>query len=247
MQEILTITRKDIHLLILDKTSLILTFALPIILIGLIGNVMSTSFPNVGISSYDYAFSKFMFWGLFGGAASSVASMAVEKNSGTIIRLQVAPIGRVHVLLAKSLACIVFLLFSSVISYLFAKLLFGIKTGSFLTLAVVLISNAIFLAGLTTFLSNFVKTERAAGGLSWGVLQVLACFSGIMFPVSVMPSWMQATSNFNPVTWSVKAMEIALWKEVTFQEILLPIGVPIVAGIILFSISVYIFRWTSDK
>jgi ABC-2 type transport system permease protein len=247
MQEILTITRKDIHLLILDKTSLILTFALPIILIGLIGNVMSASFPNVGISSYDYAFSKFMFWGLFGGAASSVASMAVEKNSGTIIRLQVAPIGRVHVLLAKSLACIVFLLFSSVISYLFAKLLFGIKTGSFLTLAVVLISNAIFLAGLTTFLSNFVKTERAAGGLSWGVLQVLACFSGIMFPVSIMPSWMQATSNFNPVTWSVKAMEIALWKEVTFEEILLPIGVPIVAGIILFSISVYIFRWTSDK
>ena len=63
MKEILTITRKDIQLLLLDKASVILTFALPVVLIGLIGNVMSSTFPNVGISSYDYAFSKFMFWG----------------------------------------------------------------------------------------------------------------------------------------------------------------------------------------
>lgn len=245
MQEILTITRKDIRLLLLDKTSLILTFALPVVLIGLIGNVMSSSFPNVGISSYDYAFSKFMFWGLFGGAASSVASIAIEKNSGTIIRLQVSPATKFHVLFGKSLACIGMLLLSSIISYLFAKLLFGIKTSSYFALLLVLISNAVFLAGFMTFLGNFVKTERAAGGLSWGVLQVLACFSGIMFPVTIMPSWMQAVSNFNPVTWSVKAMEIALWKEVTFNEMLFPVGIPVLAGVALFGVSVYLFRWTS--
>jgi ABC-2 type transport system permease protein len=62
-----------------------------------------------------------------------------------------------------------------------------------------------------------------------------------------MPSWMRTMSNFNPVTWSVKAMEIALWKEVTFKEILLPIGIPIFTGILLFSLSVYLFRWTADK
>ncbi|GHN02236.1 hypothetical protein WSM22_37250 [Cytophagales bacterium WSM2-2] len=247
MQEILTITRKDIHLLLLDKTSLVLTFALPVVLIGLIGNVMTSSFTNVGISSYDYAFSKFMFWGLFGGAASSVASIAIEKNSGTIIRLQVSPASKFQMLFGKSLACIGMLLLSSVISYLFSKLLFGIKTSSYFGLLLVLLSNAVFLAGFMTFLAHFVKTERAAGGLSWGVLQVLACFSGIMFPVSVMPSWMKAMSDFNPVTWSVKAMEIALWKEVTIEAMVLPIGVPIFAGIMLFSLSVYLFRWTSQK
>lgn len=246
MKEILTITRKDIHLLVLDKTSLILTFALPVVLIGLIGNVMSATFPAVGISSYDYAFSKFMFWGLFGGAASSVASMAVEKNSGTIIRLQVSPATKFHMLFGKSLACIGMLLLSSVISYLFAKLLFGIKTSSYIALVFVLISNAIFLAGFMTFLANFVKTERAAGGLSWGVLQVLACFSGIMFPLSIMPAWMAAMANYNPVTWSVKAMELALWNDFTFTEMILPLGVPVLAGMLLFSLSIYLFRWTSE-
>lgn len=246
MKEILTITRKDIQLLLLDKASVILTFALPVVLIGLIGNVMSSTFPNVGISSYDYAFSKFMFWGLFGGAASAVASLAVEKNSGTIIRLQLAPLSKFHVLLGKSLACIIMLMISSIISYLFAKLLFDIKTSSYVALLQVLISNAIFLAGFMTFLANFVKTERAAGGLSWGVLQVLACFSGIMFPVSIMPAWMVPITNFNPVTWSVKAMEIALWKEVTFSEMLLPITIPVLSGAALFCVSAYLFKWSEE-
>lgn len=246
MKEILTITRKDIQLLLIDKASVILTFGLPVVLIGLIGNVMSSTFPNVGISSYDYAFSKFMFWGLFGGAASAVASLAVEKNSGTIIRLQLAPLSKFHVLLGKSIACIIMLMLSSIISYLFAKLLFDIKTSSYLALLFVLISNAIFLAGFMTFLANFVKTERAAGGLSWGVLQVLACFSGIMFPVSIMPTWMVSITNFNPVTWSVKAMEIALWKEATFSEMLLPIIIPVLSGAVLFCVSAYFFKWSGE-
>jgi ABC-2 type transport system permease protein len=248
MKEILTLTRKDLQLLILDKTSLIVTFALPVVLIALIGSVFSSSFQsNTEITSYDYAFSKVMFWGLIGGVASSVASLAIEKNSGTIIRLQLSPISKLQVLLGKSLACIIILVVSSIFSWLFATFLFGIKTNSYLALALLFLSNGVFFAGLMTFLANFVSTERAAGALSWSVLQILACFSGIMFPIAIMPSWMAGLADFNPVTWAVKGMEIALWKEVTFQEMFLPVGIPFFTGIFFFSLSVYIFRWTSQK
>ncbi|HOX83111.1 MAG TPA: ABC transporter permease [Chryseolinea sp.] len=244
MNELMTLTRKDLQLLVLDKTSLIVTFALPIALIALIGSVFGSSFINVGISSYDYAFSKVMFWGLLGGVASSVASIAIEKNSGTIVRLQLSPISKFQMLLGKALACITTMMVSSVLSWLFATLLFDVKTNSYWHLSLVLISNSVFFAGLMTFLANFVKTERAAGALSWTVAQLLACFSGIMFPVVVMPPWMVSAINFNPLMWAVKAMEIALWKDVPFNEILLPLAIPMVAGIVLFSVSVFIFRWS---
>ena len=248
MNEILTLTRKDLQLLILDKTSLIVTFALPLALIALIGSVFSKSFPpSIGITSYDYAFSKVMFWGLIGGVASSVASMAIEKNSGTIIRLQVSPTTKFQVLFGKSLACTTMLILSSSISWLFAFILFDIKTNSILFFVLILLSNAIFFTGLMAFLSNFVKTERAAGALSWSLLQILACFSGIMFPTAIMPSWMVTMTKFNPLTWAVQAMEIALWKEITVDTMLLPMGVPIGVGIILFSLSLYLFRWTDTK
>jgi ABC-type multidrug transport system permease subunit len=139
------------------------------------------------------------------------------------------------------------LLVTSVFSWLFAKVLFGIKTGSYPWLVLVVISNALFFAGLMTFLSNFVKTERAAGALCWSLLQVLACFSGIMFPIAIMPPWMVTITDMNPLKWSVNAMEIALWKEVSFSTMLLPVGIPLLSGIILFGLSAYSFRWTENK
>ncbi len=196
MNEIITLTRKDLQLLLRDKTSLILTFAMPLTLIALIGSAFTSAFPaSMKITSYDYAFSKVMFYGIMGGAASSVASFAIEKHSGTLVRLQLAPISKLQILMGKNLACLALVLFSSVASWLFATLLFGIYTHSYFFLAVILFSNGIFFCGLMTFLSNFVSTERAAGGLSWAVLQVLACFSGIMFPIAVMPAWMVAMSK----------------------------------------------------
>ena len=245
MNEIFTLARKDLQLLLLDKTSLVVTFALPVVLVALIGSVFTSSFPAGGaISSYDYMFSKVMFWGLIGGVASSVGSMAIEKSSGTIIRLQLSPVSKLQVLLGKSLACVAILLLSSAFTWLFSTVLFGVKTNSYLFLALITVSNAVFFAGLMTFLANFVKTERAAGALSWSSLQVLACFSGIMFPIAVMPPWMKSLTNFNPVTWAVKAMELALWTETSLQEMLLPVGIPLLTGIVFFSLSTFIFRWT---
>jgi ABC-2 type transport system permease protein len=248
MNEVITLIRKDLQLLFLDKTSLIVTFALPLVLIALIGTIFSSSFsPTLGITSYDYAFSKVMFWGLIGGTASSAASIAIEKNSGTMIRLLLSPISKLQLLLGKSLACLAILVLSSVFSWLFATFLFGIKTNSYLYLVLIVISNAVLFTGVMTLLGNFARTERAAGALSWSTLQILACFSGIMFPITIMPPWMASLTNFNPVTWAVNAMEIALWKEATLKNMFLPVGIPMFTGIFLFSLSVYIFKWTSQK
>lgn len=248
MNEIITLTRKDLKLLLLDKTSLIVTFALPLILVALIGTIFASTFPmQSGITSYDYAFSKVMFWGLIGGAASSVGSIAVEKYSGTMVRLQLSPINKFQLLSGKVLACITTLMVSSLISWLFASLLFDIRTNSILLLLLIFFSNAVLFSGLMTLLAHFAKTERAAGALSWTVFQVLACFSGVMFPVAMMPSWMVTITDLNPLTWGVKAMELALWKEAPITEVILPIAIPLLTGILLFTASGFMFRWTSEK
>lgn len=241
--KIVTLTQKDISLLLHDKTSLVLTFLLPVALVGLIGSAFANAFPpSLGITSFDYAFSKVMFWGLMGGVASSVASLANEKTSGMMVRLHLAPIAKLDILAGKALSCIVMVLLSTVITWLFAKLVFDIKTSAPLSLIIVCLVNALFFGGLMTFLSNFVHAERAASALSWAVLQVLACFSGIMFPINVMPPWMTTVANFNPVTWAVKAMEIALWKGGHFSDLILPLSIVAGAGLALFGVAIYGFQ-----
>jgi ABC-2 type transport system permease protein len=244
MNQIFTLTGKDIKLLLHDKGSIFVTFALPVALIAIVGAAFAKTFaPSLGITSYDYAFSKVMFWGLIGGVASSVATLAIEKSSGTIVRLQLAPLRKIDVLAGKALACIAVILLSSLLTWLFATLLFGIKTTAPGSLVLVCISNAIFFAGLMTFLGNFAKTERGAGALSWSVMQLLACFSGIMFPTTIMPEWMISITNFNPLTWAVKAMEIALWKHGHFADLWLPLSVTVGTGCAFFLLSVALLRW----
>jgi hypothetical protein len=57
-----------------------------------------------------------------------------------------------------------------------------------------------------------------------------------------MPPWMVNVANVNPVTWAVKAMEIALWKGGEFSELSVPLTVVSAAGIFLFCAAVFIFR-----
>jgi ABC-type multidrug transport system permease subunit len=68
-----------------------------------------------------------------------------------------------------------------------------------------------------------------------------------MFPITIMPSWMVMISEVNPMTWAVKALEVALWKEGTAQELFLPVFVPLIAGLFFFSFSVLIFRWSVHR
>lgn len=243
MNILIGLTRKDVALLLHDKTSMVLTFLLPLVLVALIGSAFGNSFPpSLGITSYDYAFSKVLFWGLMGGVASSVGSLTNERTSGTMVRLQLAPIRKIEILAGKALSCILMILCSTIICWIFATLLFGIKTSEPFALAIVCLINALFFGGLMTFLSQFVHTERAAGALSWTVLQILACFSGIMFPVNVMPSWMANITTFNPVTWAVKSMEIALWQNEAFGELLVPLAIVFASGVLLFITGAYLFQ-----
>lgn len=241
MKTIAILTRKDLQLLFLDKTSVIVTFLLPVVLVALVGGAFVQAFPpSVGITSYDYAFSKVMFWGLMGGAASSVASMAIEKNSGTTVRLRLAPLTVFELIAGKAVACVAVILISSLVTWLFAKICFGIMTSAPFALIVVCIANAILFAGLMAFLSGFVHTERSASGLSWAVMQILACFSGIMFPIKVMPPWMQNITEVNPVAWAVKGMENALWKGGEFHILAGLVSATAGAGCFFFALAVLI-------
>lgn len=248
MNQIITLTRKDITLLLLDKTSVMVAFALPLVLVALVGSAFGSAFPpSIGITSYDYAFSKVMFWGLIGTVASSVASVAVEKSSGTVVRLQLAPIREYHLLIGKALACSSLVLVSAFATWIFATTLFSIMTSNILSLVAMVIATSVMLAGMMTFLSNFARTERAAGALSWGVMQVLACFSGIMFPTTIMPGWMVTVTKFNPLTWAVQGMEVALWKGGALNDMMLPLVVTTGSGVVLFFIGLMLFRWEGER
>ncbi len=198
-------------------------------------------------NAYAITFPQGIIWGFIGVTAAFGISIVGERTRGTLLRLQVAPISRWHILAGKALACFIAAVSLSVALLTLAFFAFGVHPTSFSMLAVAVVSGALSFVGLMMLLSVLGKTQEAASGIGWAVLLVFSMLGGGMIPYFIMPSWMRSLSHFSPVKWSILAMEGAIWRRFSFTEMLLPCGILLGVGVAFFVIGVRAFAWTSDK
>jgi len=124
---------------------------------------------------------------------------------------------------------------------------FGIPVASYSKLAIGLVIVSGSFVGFMMLLSVLGKTERAASGIGWGVLMIFAMIGGGMLPLFFMPDWLKALSNISPIKWGILALEGAIWRDFTFQELLQPYLVLAVFGLVTFFIGVRLFRWSEQS
>ena len=197
-------------------------------------------------SSYEISFPQGIIWGLIGVAAAFGLSLVTERARGTLLRLQIAPINRAHILAGKALACFITTTTVSIGLLVFGIAVFGIRPDSFAILLMAVVSSSLAFVGIMMCLSVLGRTEQATAGISWAVLLIMAMLGGGMVPLFFMPSWMQAIGVLSPVKWSILAMEGAIWRHFSFAEMILPCGILVAVGTGCFSIGVRTFRWSQQ-
>ncbi|QEG22802.1 ABC transporter permease [Mariniblastus fucicola] len=180
-------------------------------------------------SQWDISFPQAMLWGILGCIAGFSASIAREQTTGTMTRLQVAPIAKTKILAGKALACFFAVLFVIAMMTVLGYFV-GMRPGNILHLCVAAISVSICFVGIMMTLSLLGKTEQSVNGLGWMANMVMAMIGGCMIPVMFMPDFIQKISFLSPVRWAISAIEGAIWRDFTFSEMLLPCGVLIGIG-----------------
>lgn len=197
-------------------------------------------------NAYAISFPQGILWGILGCTAAFGLSLVSERTSGTLVRLQSAPIGRGQILLGKALACFIACLAVSVALILFGTLVFGLAPASWWKVAVAIVCTATAFSGIMMLLATLGRTERAVSGIGWASLLVMAMLGGGMIPLFVMPGWMQTLSNVSPVKWSILAMEGALWRGFGWSEMLLPCAILIAVGSVGLVVGSKLFRWPNS-
>jgi len=94
------------------------------------------------------------------------------------------------------------------------------------------------------FLSVLGRTEQAASGFTWTILLAMAMLGGGMVPRFLMPAWLQHVAEISPVRWAIIAVEGAVWRDFTVQEMVRPCAILVLTGFISLSIAAVAFRWT---
>jgi ABC-2 type transport system permease protein len=61
-------------------------------------------------------------------------------------------------------------------------------------------------------------------------MTVMSMLGGGMFPLFLMPPWMQTVSNVSPVKWGILALEGGIWRGFTLSEMARPCAVLLAVG-----------------
>ncbi len=189
-------------------------------------------------SAFEITFPQAIIWGLLGCVTAFALSIVTERTHGTLIRLRLAPLSRAQIIGGKALACFLTALAISALLIAIGYAIFGVRIDDPLKLALAIGAGAICFTGIMMLIALLGKTERAVSGAGWGIMLVLSMIGGGMIPLFVMPSWMVTLASFSPVRWGITALEGAIWRGLSYQEMLLPVGILLAIGITSFTIGV---------
>jgi ABC-2 type transport system permease protein len=187
-------------------------------------------------NSYAITFPQGVIWGVMGCALGFAVGLVTERTGGTMIRLRVAPLTRTQILGGKALACFIATLAVSWLVLLVGVLFMGIRPNSWPLLALATLCISICFVGIMMLLAVFGQSERGGNSLGWGVLLILSMIGGGMIPYFFMPGWMKTLSIISPISWSIRALDGALWRDFTAFQMLTPCLILTVIGVVGFGL-----------
>ncbi len=132
-----------------------------------------------------------------------------ERDAGVLTKLLVTPTPRSALVTGKAFAAGVRALTQAVVVLLLAALLGVAMTGNPLKLAgvaVVLLLSAAFFSCLSMTIAGLVLTRDRLMGIGQAITMPLFFGSNALYPVALMPAWLQVISHANPLSYEVDAL-----------------------------------------
>jgi ABC-2 type transport system permease protein len=163
------------------------------------GNLRYIDFMAPGILAQSVLFVA-IFYGI---------AIIWERDLGIVHKFLVSPTPRAVLVLGKALSAGVRALSQAVIIYALALLL-GVKMNwNPLALAGVLLvvmTGAAFFSTFSLIIACLVKTRERFMGIGQVLTMPLFFASNAIYPIEMMPGWLQVISHINPLTYEVDAL-----------------------------------------
>ncbi len=194
------------------------------------------SFALVGIAFFDY---------LSVGLSTFDSSLQEARQNGTLENLLVTQTSLPVILAGSSLYPFVLMSLRTAIYIGWGAVLFGfpLQGANWLGALLVLGASVLAFSGLGILSASYLLIFKRGNPVNWAILGLSSVVGGMMYPISVLPVWLQHVARLIPVTYSLEGMRAAILGHASTRELL-----PSIAGLLLFAvlllpISFAIFSW----
>lgn len=199
--------RKMMH----DQSDIIIRTVQPVLWLTVFGSVFGQirQIPLLGVPYLAYITPGVLAQSVLFMAIFTGVSLVWERDLGQLDRLLCAPIPRTAIVLGKALTGGVKGLFQAGIIFVIA-LIMGVSIifnplYMMAVVAVVLLFGICF-SSLSIFVMTLLKTRERVMGIVQLITMPLFFASNALYPIELMPSWLQAVSFANPMTYVVAAL-----------------------------------------
>lgn len=99
---------------------------------------------------------------------------------------------------------------------------------------------------LGVFLANFLAWSRLSGSIVDFLELPIAFLCGFMYPIRVLPEWLQGISTIVPVRWALQALDSTLLGLTDIRQYWLQIGMAVLTATAFWSISLILDKKVHD-
>jgi ABC-2 type transport system permease protein len=187
----------------------------------LLGDAAAPFLSEYGGDYFAFVLIGIAFQRYFGlGLTSFAATLRQAQTTGTLEAMLTAPVRLSYIILASSLWSYG-LTTLQVGAYLFVGAAFlGVAlVGNYGVAVLVLALTVIAFSSLGILSASFVMVLKRGDPITWAIGAASTFFGGVYFPVGVLPDWLQWISALLPVTYSLRAMRLALLQGAGFGRV----------------------------
>ncbi len=172
-----------------------------------------------------------LFTSIFSGL-----SVIMDRQYGFLKEILVAPISRPAIVMGKALGISTAAVIQATILLLLSFIV-GVSMSPLVFISAMIVSliMSVGLGGLGLVIAAFTDSMEGFNLIMSFIVLPMFLLSGALFPITGLPSWLQAAVYVNPLTYGVDAL-----RSIILNQSALPLGIDVLAIIIFALIMIFV-------
>ncbi len=205
----------------------------------------SKPIQTANLTRFDYTLAGLLGFSIMGlGIFSMSEGFTVDKKTGSLRRMKVAPIRAWQLIVATALNRIFVGMISIAFLFITALLIFDFNMrGDYISFALFSMIGTACIFGFGMAIAGWAKDANQAAPLTQIITLPMMFLSGIFFPTFLMPVWLQNVTQFIPLTPIVDGLRMVLTEGKTLLDLGPQLAIIGVWTLVIYLIAFKVFRW----
>jgi ABC-2 type transport system permease protein len=199
-----------------------------------------------GKTYFAYSLVGFVFFDYVNAAVDTFdRSLQEARDTGTLEPLLVTQVSLPVILIGSAFYPFVATTLRIAVYLGWAAVFFNFTLGvaNWISVIAVLLATLLGFSGLGVLSAAHLLLFKRGNPAKWFLLGISSIAGGMLFPVSILPPWLQVIAHLNPVTYALEGMRMALLDGAGIVSIGRLLLLLLAFGAVLLPCSMLVFSW----